>query len=323
MSFIDEIYKKIGGSDINQDVSDWLDTGYLPFNYIVSGKYMGGGLPVGRITEIFGAESSGKTLLATMAMIATQKKGGIAVFLDYEHAFSISRAKQLGLLADKDKWIYKQPETAEDGFKIIEVIANAIRGEDSKKYITVVIDSVASMVTKEELEADYDEGNMRTRLSLPAVLSSSLKKVAGLVNKTNVTLIFLNQVRDNPGVMFGEKEVTGGGRALKFYASVRIKLSKVGKINDNDGGIIGEKVVAQVVKNKVFEPFKSCGYISNFKDGIDLELSHINTLSELGKLGNKKGYVEFMGKSYRASQLANMMKTDGEVKKAVLDLFGE
>jgi len=319
MSVIDKIYKEIGENDLNQDVKDWLGSGFLPLNECISGKY-DGGFPVGRITEIFGAESCGKTLLATMALIETQKKGGIAVFLDYEHAFSLSRAKQLGLNDSKDQWIYKQPETAEDGFKMIEAIANAVRDADSSKYITVIVDSIASMMTKEELDADYDESTMKTKLSLASVLSASLKKLASLVNKTNITLILLNQIRDNPGVMFGEKEKTSGGRALKFYCSTRIKLSKIGKIKDGDK-IIGEKVVAQIVKNKVFEPFKTCEYISNFKDGIDLVGSHIAYAKDLGLLGSTKGWVEWAGKKFRENELINALKDNEEEYNKLLQII--
>ena len=204
MDFIDKIYKEIGESDFNQDVKDWLSTGLLPLNRAISGKY-DGGFPVGRITEIYGGASSGKTLLATRACIETQAKDGLAVFLDYEHAFSLSRAKSLGLLDEKYMWIYKQPQTAEEGFRIVEFIANTVRQENPDKFVTVIVDSIASMVTKEELETGYGESNMRTRLSLPAAMSESLKKIAPVVSKTNITLIFLNQTRDNPGVLFGDK----------------------------------------------------------------------------------------------------------------------
>jgi protein RecA len=325
MGFIDDIFDKIGENDLNQDVSDWLGTGFLPLNKALSGRH-DGGFPVGRITEIYGGESSGKTLLATMAMIETQRKGGLAVMLDYEHAFSMRRARSLGLCGDRETWIYKQPETAEAGFKIIELIANKVREADSEKHVTVVCDSVASMLTQSELEADYDESNMKTKLSLPAVLSTSLKKLAGLINKTNVTLIFLNQVRDNPGVMFGDKEKTAGGRALKFYASVRVRLSKAGKIKEGED-ITGENVVALTVKNKVFEPFKKVVYVSNFAEGVNLELSHINALKNAGMLGSTKGWLVWDGEKFRAKDLEALLKkerlVEGGAYERFLSLFDE
>jgi protein RecA len=319
MDWIEKIYSEIGESDCNQDIRDYLSTGLLPLNMAISGKY-DGGFPVGRITEIYGGASAGKTLLATRALIETQKRDGLGVFLDYEHAFSLSRGKALGLSDDKYKWIYKQPTTAEEGFKIVEFIAKTVRDEYPDKYVTVIKDSIASMVTKEEMETGYGEGNMRTRLSLPAVMSESLKKVAGIVSKTNITLIFLNQTRDNPGVMFGDKTTTPGGNAMKFFASTRIKLSKTGKIKP-DGVVIGENVKAQTVKNKIYEPFKECDYVTHFTNGINLEMSHIEALDKMGKLGDKKGYVVFDGKSYRKGQLAQKCQDDPAMYEALLGLF--
>jgi recombination protein RecA len=310
MDFIDKIYKELGQNDANQDVSDWLSTGYLPLNKAIS--------------EIFGGPSSGKTLQATMALIETQQRDGLAVFLDWEHAFSIRRAVALGLSDDKYSWIYKQPETAEVGFKIIEFIVKAVRDEHPEKYVTVVCDSVAAMATEEELKAGYDGQNMKTRLSLAAVLSSSLKQLAAMVSKTNVTLLFLNQTRDNPGVMFGSKEKTSGGNALKFYASTRIKLSKTGKIkDDDDGSIVGENVNAQVVKNKVFEPFQEAEYITHFTNGINLEFSHIKALRDVGKMGDTKGWVVLDGEKWRVKDLAQRLKEDPDLYAKLLTLFEE
>jgi protein RecA len=320
MDLIEQIYKGIGENDSNQDVSDWLTTGYLPLNEAISGTPENG-FPVGRITEIFGGESSGKTLLATMAMIETQKKGGIAVFLDYEHAFSLKRAETLGLRDDEGTWVYKQPDTAEQGFKIIDFIANKVREADSDKHVTVVVDSVASMMTEDEMKADYDQSNMKTKLSLPALLSPSLKKLAKLINDTNVTLIFLNQVRDNPGVMFGDKEKTSGGRALKFYCSVRIKLTKSGKIKDGDR-IIGENVKAQIVKNKVSEPWRTAQYTSSFTEGINLYVSHIDALIEDEKIEKSGAYLVWGEKKYHRSKLEALMREDAEEYQKLLSMFG-
>lgn len=319
-TYIDKIYKEIGESDSNQDVRDWLSVGYLPLNRAISGRY-DGGLPVGRITEIFGAESSGKTLQATEALIETQRKEGLAMLLDYEHAFSVMRAKGLGLNTDKNCWIYKQPESAEVGFKIIEFVANEVRRVDPSRYVTIAIDSVASMVTEAELAAGYDEANMKSRLSLATVMSDSLKKLAGLVNKTNITLIFLNQTRANVGVLFGDKEKTTGGNALKFYASVRIKLVKKEKIKDDTGKITGESVEAQIIKNKVYEPFNTAQYQGSFREGIDLEASHVDALKERGLLGDKSGWVVFKDKSYRQKELIELLKKDKEAYAELVALF--
>lgn len=286
-SFMDKLIKKIGESDYNQDVSGWLSTGILPLNYAVSGDYFEGGLPMGRISEVFGPESSGKTLIATMAMIETQRRGGLAVFLDFEHAFSIKRAVQLGLVTNRDQWIYKQPETAEEGFQIVEFICDMVGKEGITKPVTIVKDSVAAMITAEEAEKEIGEENMRSKLSLASCMSSNVKKIAKAINKTNVTLIFLNQIRTNPGVMYGDPTKTSGGNALKFYASVRIKLHKGSKIYEGgkkDNDVLGEEVSAEVIKNKVAIPFRRADYISSFTEGVNLHRTHLECLKDMGQV---------------------------------------
>ncbi|MCP3933341.1 MAG: recombinase, partial [Bacteroidetes bacterium] len=310
MDFIDKIYKEIGQNDANQTVKDFLSTGLMPLNYALSNRFHIGGFPVGRITEVYGGASSGKTLLATMAMKEAQKRDGLAVMLDFEHAFSMERALALGLSGDKDKWIYKQPATAEEGFGIIEFIMKVVREKYPEKYVCIIVDSVASMPTKLEQEAGFDGSNMKTKLSLAACLSANLKLLTPIISKTNVTMIFLNQTRENPGVMFGDKVTTAGGNALKFYASVRIKLSKNGKILDDDKEVIGEGVTAQTVKNKVASPFKSVPYIGDFEIGIDLIASHIEDLKKKGVFGDTKGWLEFEGKKYRQKDFVQILKKD-------------
>jgi len=323
--WIKNLHQVTGGNDFNQDVNDWLSTGYLPLNMAVSGQY-DGGLPVGRITEIYGEPSSGKTLLATMAMIETQRKGGLAVFLDFEHSFSISRGQTLGLRIEPQHWLFKQPNTAEEGLGMVDTVCRMVDDKGSKKHVTVVIDSVAAMVTKESMEAGLDGANMKTKLSLAAIMSVSLPKLASVVCKHNIALIFLNQVRIKPGVMFGDNESTPGGEALKFYASTRIRLSKGAKVkesSDPKSDIVGEKVYANTVKNKVFRPFRKTDWITDFEYGIDLDGSHIEALVGLGKLQNAAGYIPFEGKKYRAKQLAQKMKEDSEARKKVMALFFE
>jgi len=319
MGLTDDLLSEIGANDANQDVSDWLSTGVLPLNKAISGKYHGG-FPVGRITEIYGGESSGKTLMATMAMIETQKRGGVAALLDFEHAFSVSRGEELGLITDPTQWVYKQPTTAEEGFSISEKICNLVRKHGSDRHVTIVSDSIASMVTKAELEAGFEEGNMKTRLSLPVAMSTSLKILSGIISKTNVTAIFLNQVRDNPGVMFGDKESQPGGKAMKFYASLRLRLGKAGKIKDGDN-ITGEEIVARTIKNKVYRPFLECRYHSSFDTGIDLPTTHILALSEMGLMGESKGFYLFDGKKYRMKELVGIMNEDAGAYTRLLEMF--
>jgi len=319
--FIDELYNLIGKNDSNQSVKDYLTTGILPLNKILSGRY-DGGIPVGRITEIYGQSSSGKTMIATMALINTQKKKGIAVFLDYEHAFDVERAKSLGLSTNEKKWIYKQPNSAEDGFEIAEKIMDIVRKSDAKIPITIVFDSIASMITRAELEAKYDP-NMKTKLSLATLMSSALKQIASRASKLDITTIFLNQVRVNPGVIYGNPEYTAGGNAMKFYASVRVKLVKGKKIENENKQIIGETITAKVEKNKIANPFQEITYNSDFDMGVDLETTHINALADMGKLGGSKGFVEFEGKKCRKKQLVAMCRADKSTYEKLMKMFVE
>ena len=276
------------------------------------------------VANKFVVHNSGKTLLATMAMIETQRKGGLAVFLDHEHSFSIARAQQLGLSIEPQHWLFKQPMTAEEGLGIVKTVCELVDQKGSAKHVTAVIDSVAAMVTKEELEAGLDGGNMRTRLSLAAAMSSNLKKVVGIVNKRNVTLIFLNQVRLKPGVIYGDNESTSGGEALKFFASTRIRLSKGPKVkesSDPKSEIVGEKVHAKVVKNKVHRPFQQVEWTSDFTFGIDLDTSHVEALVAMGKLQSKAGFIEFEGKKYRQRQLVAYMKDEPGVRARIIGMF--
>lgn len=321
--WIKNLHQVTGGNDFNQDVNDWLSTGFLPLNRAMSGNY-DGGFPVGRITEIYGGPSSGKTMLATMAMIETQRKGGLSIFLDHEHSFSIARAQTLGLSIDKQHWLFKQPATAEDGLGIVEKVCSMVDGGGSKKHVTVVVDSVAAMVTKESFAAGMDGSNMKTKLSLASLMSACLPKLAGIVCKHNITLIFLNQVRIKPGVMFGDNESTSGGEALKFYASTRIRLEKGAKVketSDPASEIVGEIVRANVIKNKVFRPFQKTEWTTDFSFGIELDVSHINSLVDLGKLESSAGYIVFDGKKHRAKALAQRMKDDPAARAAIIAEF--
>jgi len=203
---------------------------------------------------------------------------------------------------------------------MLDKIVKIVRKDQPDKFVTVIVDSVASMITMEELAASYENGNMKTRLSLAAVMSSSLKQLSKMVSKSNVTLIFLTQTRSNPGVIYGEKEKTSGGNALKFFASVRVKLTKKQKIKSGDT-IIGENVEATVVKNKVYIPYEKATYISSFKVGIDLVASHVDALHEKKMLGSAAGWMEFEGKKYRRAQLIEKFNKDSELYKKALIMF--
>lgn len=288
-----DFYDLIGENHFNQGVDEYLPTGVKQYDFALSGRYINGGFGCSRIHEIYGGESSGKTMIATMAMAEAQRRKGIAVFLDYEHSFDMQRAQTLGLSMERGKWFYQQPETAEDGFEIIEKMANMMSEKYPDQHICVVVDSVASMNTKEELEAGFEQ-NMRTKLSLAACMSSSLKRIKTLVSSCKMTLIFLNQTRTNPSMTFGDSDTVAGGNALKFYASTRTKLSKFGKIKEGDE-VIGENVKALIIKNKIYMPFKVAQYKTDFSQGVDVLQSHFDELERLKLITKESEFITKAG----------------------------
>ncbi|HEX3755287.1 MAG TPA: recombinase RecA [Rhizomicrobium sp.] len=265
---------KLGSRDLGLD-TDTVSTGSLGLD-IALGV---GGLPRGRVIEIYGPESSGKTTLALHAVAEAQKKGGIAAYIDAEHALDPGYAKKLGV--DIDEMLISQPDTGEQALEITDTLVRS-GGID-----IIVIDSVAALTPKAELEGEMGDSlpGLQARL-----MSQALRKLTGSISKSNTIVIFINQIRMKIGVMFGNPETTTGGNALKFYASVRLDIRRIGAIKDRDE-VVGNQTRVKVVKNKVAPPFKQVEFDIMYGVGV-------SKVGELVDLGVKAGIVEKSGSWY-------------------------
>ncbi|MGG7131053.1 recombinase RecA [Clostridium perfringens] len=226
-----------------------------------------GGLPKGRITEIYGPESSGKTTVAIHVCAEAQKLGGVCAYIDAEHAFDVNYAKNLGV--DVDELIFSQPDCGEQALEIAEKLIS------SGAIDVLVVDSVASLVPRAEIEGEMGASHVGIQARL---MSQALRKLTGLINKSDCVVIFINQLREKVGIMFGNPETTPGGRALKFYASVRIDIRRIGTIKGKDGEMVANETKIKIVKNKVAPPFKEDKFEIEFGKGID----SIGELIDLG-----------------------------------------
>ncbi len=238
-----------------------------------------GGYPRGRIVEIFGPESSGKTTLSLHAIAEAQKKGGMAVFIDVEHAFDTTYARRLGIKVDQ--LIVSQPDYAEQALEIAETLVR------SGAIDILVVDSVAALVPRSEIEGEMGDSHMGVQARL---MSQALRKLTAAVSKSQTCLIFINQLRSKIGVMFGNPETTTGGNALKFYASMRLDIRRIASIKDKDD-VIGNQVRVKIKKNKMFPPFREAVFDILYGKGID-------RLSDMVTVAEKDGFIKKSGSWY-------------------------
>jgi len=259
-----------------------IPTGALSLDLALGGR----GLPRGRIIEIFGPESSGKTTLALTVVANAQKNGGIAAFIDAEHALDPSWAKRIGV--NLDEMLVSQPDTGEQALEICEMLVR------SNAVDIIVVDSVAALIPKAEIEGEMGDSVVGLQARL---MSQAMRKLTGAIAKSECIVIFINQLREKIGVMFGSPETTTGGKALKFYSSVRIDIRRIGAIKDGDRNV-GNRVRAKVVKNKVAPPFREAEFDIMFSEGI-------STTGDLVDLAAEDGIVEKAGAwfSYKGTRI--------------------
>ena len=255
----------LDGSDTTPtDIKEFISTGSSTLDLAISNR-PDGGIAVGRITEINGLESSGKSLLGAHILAETQKKDGIAVYIDTETSVSQQFMEVIGI--DLNKMLYLHLETVEEIFEAIEEIVTQVRESDKDRCVTILVDSLAAASTKVEMEADYDKDGWATSKAI--IISKAMRKITQMIGKHNVALVFTNQLRQKLGVMFGDPWTTSGGKALPFHASTRIRLKNLGQIKDTKKNTIGMKCRAQIVKNRLGPPLRHADYDMYFDRGID------------------------------------------------------
>ncbi len=284
------IAKEYGeGAIMRLGESKQMEVEVIPTGNILIDRALGaGGFPRGRIVEIFGPESSGKTTLALTVVAQAQKAGGLAAFIDVEHALDPQYAKKLGV--NLDDLLVSQPSSGEEALRIVETLVR------SNALDVIVLDSVAALVTKQEMEGEIGDSTVGAQARL---MSAAMRKLTALISKARTICIFTNQLREKIGVMFGNPETTPGGKALKFYASVRVDIRRIGAIKTSDGTVTGNRTKVKIVKNKIAPPFCEAEFDIMYNEGI-------SSTGALLDLAIEKGIVEKRGSwlSYKGTQLA-------------------
>jgi recombination protein RecA len=280
----------------------------IPTGNILIDRALGvGGVPRGRIVEIYGPESSGKTTLTLTIIAQAQRRGGLAAFIDVEHALDPKYAQRLGV--NLDDLLVSQPSSGEEALRICETLVR------SNALDVIVLDSVAALVTKQELEGEIGDSTVGTQARL---MSAAMRKLTALIAKARTCCIFTNQIREKIGVMFGNPETTPGGKALKFYSSVRMDIRRIGAIKQGDGTVTGNRTRVKVVKNKVAPPFTEAEFDIMYNEGISNVGSLIDIALEKGVLEKRGSWL-----SYKGNQLAQGRDAAKEALKADENLYKE
>lgn len=320
----------VGENSEGTEPSSWLDMGFLPLNEMISGDPTRG-LAGGRMYEFAGPSASGKTLLATQAMISAQRAGGFAIFIDWEQTFNQEFATRLGMNCEAPYFTYKRAETWEEGNTVAMKAADALRkaGVPMDVPIVAVMDSIAASVPKSMLydskgnRREIDEYTMNDTTALARVTSTTLKSINQLVGKLNVTCIYLNQIRTKPGVVYGDPTTTPGGGAMEFYATTRLFTGRKREMETVDGEKIMKAALIGIEskKNKLNRPFLHTELRLAYKeDGLayfDFTSGYIEALCAKGKLEEKAGRVSWDGKTYWKAQLAKKIDEEGRQAELV------
>ena len=305
---IQQITKQFGtGSIMKLGESQKIDVELLPSGSLSLDLALGGGYPKGRIIEIYGPESSGKTTLALHAIAESQKQGGQAAFIDAEHALDPSYAKKIGV--DTDNLFISQPDNGEQALEITETLVR------SGAVDLIVVDSVAALVPQAEIDGDMGDAQMGLQARL---MSQAMRKLTGIIAKSKATVIFINQIRMKIGVMFGNPETTTGGNALKFYASVRMDIRRVGQIKEGEN-IAGNRTKVKIVKNKIAAPFRTAEFDIMYNEGISKTGDVLDLAVAKGIVDKAGAFLKYKGETIAQGREAAkaLLKSNPELLREI------
>ena len=313
-----------GDSDAPTIVKEWVGTGSTMLDLAISNRKYGG-FPVGRVSEITGLEQSGKSLLAAHALLNTQKKGGLAVYIDTENAIATEYLSAIGL--NLKDMLYIPLETVEDIFETVDVIIDKVRSSDKDRLVTIVVDSIAGASTKTEMAADFDKDGYATAKAL--IISKAMRKITNLIGRERICLIITNQLRQKLNApAFSDPWTTPGGKGIPFHASVRLRLSSIGAIKAKREGrdeIIGSRVKAKLVKNRCGPPLRECEYEVYFDSGIDDYSSWLTVMKDYNLVGQSGAWYSWTNKKtgevikFQSKEFVEKIMSDPELYEIVYD----